>query len=272
MTGDPRTTVAFSGHRTYRGEADAALYAAVGELYARGYRTFLCGMAVGFDLAAAEAVLACRGHLPAGARDVGCACIPSAGPDPGRAIGSAMDAEMPSAPGTPPVQPQSSVADRAMPPGQCQPSVPDMALPPVHSPSVVSGTAMPSAYSSSIVADAAMPSAPAPAPAPLPGLALVAVVPFAGQEARFSAADRERFRRVLAAADSSVVLSPAYHPGCYAVRNNYLVDHASLLVAWYDGSPGGTHYTVRRALRRGVELVNLHRAVPGFPQPEPTLF
>jgi len=60
MTEDRLTTVAFTGHRTYGGQAAAALRATVGELYARGFRTFLCGMAMGFDLAAAEAVLACR--------------------------------------------------------------------------------------------------------------------------------------------------------------------------------------------------------------------
>lgn len=107
----------------------------------------------------------------------------------------------------------------------------------------------------------------------MPGLRLVAVVPFPGQASRFSAADHERFHRVLAAADRSVTLSPSYHAGCYAVRNNYLVDHASLLVAWYDGSPGGTHYTVRRALARGLELVNLHsQPAVGIPSPDPTLF
>ena len=60
MTEERLTTVAFTGHRTYGGQAAAALRATVGELYARGFRTFLCGMAMGFDLAAAEAVLACR--------------------------------------------------------------------------------------------------------------------------------------------------------------------------------------------------------------------
>ena len=131
---------------------------------------------------------------------------------------------------------------------------------------------MPAGLFSSAAPLSEMPSGSALSAAPLPGLTLVAVVPFAGQEGRFSAADRERFRRVLAAADRCVVLAPAYHAGCYAVRNNYLVEHASLLVAWYDGSPGGTHYTVRRALRRGLELVNLHRADAALPQPAPTLF
>lgn len=134
MIPDPCTTVAFTGHRTYCGEASAALAAAIRGLHAHGFRTFLCGMAVGFDLAAAEAVLELRDSLP--------------------------------------------------------------------------------------------------------GLRLVAVVPFGGQEARFSNADRVRYRAAMASADDAVVLSPVYYAGCYAVRNNYLVDHASLLVAWYDGSPG----------------------------------
>lgn len=106
----------------------------------------------------------------------------------------------------------------------------------------------------------------------MPGLRLVAVIPFRGQESRFSPADRDRFRRVLAAADRSVTLAPAYYAGCYAVRNNYLVDHAALLVAWYDGLPGGTHYTVRRALARGLEFVNLHPHPAVLPQAQPTLF
>ena len=56
MIADSRTSVAFTGHRTYRGAAADALRRTVGELYARGFRNFLSGMAVGFDLAAAEAI------------------------------------------------------------------------------------------------------------------------------------------------------------------------------------------------------------------------
>lgn len=171
MISDPRITAAFTGHRTYcASDADAAdaLRRTVQALYDRGFSDFLSGMAVGFDLAAAEAVL----ELRARRGDV----------------------------------------------------------------------------------------------------RLVAVVPFHGQESRFSVVDRDRFRRVLAAADEVVVLAPAYHRGCYAVRNDFLVDHATVLVAWYDGSPGGTHYTVRRALRRGLEIVNLHPAAPALPVPAPTLF
>lgn len=218
MTEDRLTTVAFTGHRTYGGQAAAALRATVGELYARGFRTFLCGMAMGFDLAAAEAVLACRDS------ETGSAFSPAAFP-------------------------ASTLA-----------------------PAASSASAFPAAMvSASVFSPAAAPDPHFPY-TPMPGLRLVAVIPFRGQESRFPAADRERFRRVLAAADHSVTLSPSYHAGCYAVRNNYLVEHAALLVAWYDGSPGGTHYTVRRALGRGLEFINLHPHPAALRQAEPTLF
>ena len=37
-----------------------------------------------------------------------------------------------------------------------------------------------------------------------------------------------------------------------------LVDHAAVVVAWYDGGrEGGTAYTVKRARRSGVPVINL---------------
>ena len=52
--------VAFTGHRTYDGSADAELRATISELYNKGARHFRVGMAEGFDLAAASAVLVAR--------------------------------------------------------------------------------------------------------------------------------------------------------------------------------------------------------------------
>ncbi|WP_418992325.1 SLOG family protein [Alistipes sp.] len=163
MRSNPEITVSFTGHRTYADQIREELTRLVEELYAAGRRRFLSGMAAGFDLAAAEAVLGCRERLE--------------------------------------------------------------------------------------------------------GLQLIAVVPFEGQQARFTPADRERFERVLEAADERLVLAPAFHRGCYAVRNDYLVREASLVVAWYDGSAGGTRDTVRRALRRGRTVLNLYPAVRLSVQP-----
>lgn len=163
---------AFTGHRTYDGRGDAALRALLDAMYARGFRTFLSGMAVGFDLAAAEAVLALR----------------------------------------------SRCSD----------------------------------------------------------VRLVAVIPFAGQERRYAPSDRARYAEVVARAYERVVLRPAYGPGCYRVRNDFLVEHADEVVAWYDGSTGGTRYTVGRALRLGLRVRNLCPEGPVLsapaPAPVPTLF
>ncbi len=61
---DRAVTVAFTGHRSYDGSAAGLLARTVRALYARGFRTFLSGMAPGFDLAAAEAVLEMAGECP----------------------------------------------------------------------------------------------------------------------------------------------------------------------------------------------------------------
>ena len=56
-------TACFTGHRTYDGSRNSALESAIRKLYALGYRNFLCGMAVGFDIEAAEVALALREEL-----------------------------------------------------------------------------------------------------------------------------------------------------------------------------------------------------------------
>ena len=308
MTEDRLTTVAFTGHRTYGGQAAAALRATVGELYARGFRTFLCGMAMGFDLAAAEAVLACRDSetgsafspatVPASALSSAAtsAAAFSSAPDsvssfspatvPASALSSAAtsaavvssapDFVSSFAPASVPASALASAATSAAAFSSAPDSVSSFSPAAFPTSTLAPAASSASAFPSAMVSASAFSPASAPDPhfphTPMPGLRLVAVIPFRGQESRFPAADRERFRRVLAAADHSVTLSPSYHAGCYAVRNNYLVEHAALLVAWYDGSPGGTHYTVRRALGRGLEFINLHAHPAALRQAEPTLF
>lgn len=155
------TTACFTGHRSYCGEREAQLREAIRNLYKEGYRTFLSGMAAGFDLAAAEAVVAMREELA--------------------------------------------------------------------------------------------------------GLQLIAIVPFEGMECKFSERDKGRFRTILAAADKVVTLAPRYSVEVYAVRNNFLVDNASATIAYFDGSKGGTAYTVRRAVK------SLHRYINLYPNPQQEL-
>lgn len=147
-------TVAFTGHRTYCGEANLDLRQTILRLCEEGFTRFLCGMAWGFDLAAGEAVAEAKKHCSE--------------------------------------------------------------------------------------------------------IELVAVVPYDGFEGLFRGDDAEQYGRVMAAADEVVVVSEQGGDAAFRRRNDYLVDNASIVVAWFDGVPrGGTAYTVRRARHSRLPVVNL---------------
>lgn len=93
----------------------------------------------------------------------------------------------------------------------------------------------------------------------LPGLQLRCIIPFHGQERKFSGDYRERYSRLVSEADDVLVLQKQYQTGAYHQRNNYLIDNSSVLIAYYNGTSGGTHYTVHRAAKRGLRVINLCR-------------
>ena len=151
---DREITACFTGHRTYDGSRNEELARVVRELYALGYRNFLCGMALGFDIEAAEVALALRQELA--------------------------------------------------------------------------------------------------------GVRVVAVVPFDGMQRGFSEEWQSRFECILASADETITLAPKYSIEVYAMRNNFLVDNSSACIAYFDGSKGGTAYTVRRAVKGLLRIINLY--------------
>jgi uncharacterized phage-like protein YoqJ len=93
---------------------------------------------------------------------------------------------------------------------------------------------------------------------------LLAAVPFAGQERVWPRTAQERYRAILAQADEVVTLRhPAGIPtsaqvtGWLHARNRWMVDRADLLVAVFDGSPGGTAEAVRYARDLGVPTARI---------------
>lgn len=147
-------SVSFTGHRSYRDEGRRQLDDVLQMLYKEGYRRFLTGMAWGFDLAAARAVI------------------------------------------------------------DLQQSHDDVQL--------------------------------------------VAVEPFAGFRDLFEDDAAAEYDEVLAACSERVTVCDTHTVMSYRLRNDYLVDHAAVVVAWYDGRrEGGTAYTVKRARRSGVPVINL---------------
>lgn len=156
MLYDRDTTACFTGHRTYDGGRNTEIEVVIRALYSQGYRTFLCGMAMGFDLAAAEVAISLRKELA--------------------------------------------------------------------------------------------------------GLTFVAVIPFEGMQRRFPTPQREIFDNILENADKVVTLAPHYSIELYALRNNYLVDNSSAVIAYFDGSKGGTAYTVKRAVKCLLRIHNIYNS------------
>lgn len=90
-----------------------------------------------------------------------------------------------------------------------------------------------------------------------PDVTVEAAIPCPTQADAWPAAQRERYRRLVTACDFETVVSQQYSASCMQRRDRYMVDHAALLIAAFDGSPGGTRYTVEYAMRRGLEIVDL---------------
>ena len=86
---------------------------------------------------------------------------------------------------------------------------------------------------------------------------LIAVVPFEGQAGNYPAAAARLYRKVLEGADSKEILSEHYFPECFHRRNDWLVEHASAVICYFDGQSGGTQYTVSRARRAGLPVYNI---------------
>lgn len=93
------------------------------------------------------------------------------------------------------------------------------------------------------------------------GVPFTAAIPFKGQESRWPKESQERYRWLLGKADEVVDTSEGqpYHPRLMQVRNEWMVDNCDLLVALFDGTPGGTANCVKYAKRVGRPVRNYYR-------------
>jgi uncharacterized phage-like protein YoqJ len=103
------------------------------------------------------------------------------------------------------------------------------------------------------------------------GIPLTAAVPFEGQETKWRPEQQELFRAILARATSVVVVSPGgYAVWKMQVRNEWMVDRATGVLALWNGTSGGTANCVEYARTRKVKIVNLWNAWERYslaPQP-----
>lgn len=90
-----------------------------------------------------------------------------------------------------------------------------------------------------------------------PDITLEAAIPCPTQADNWTDDQRARYHSLLDRCDLETLVSEKYVPGCMQRRDRYMVDHASLLLAVFDGTPGGTRYTIQYAMSRGVEIIDL---------------
>ncbi len=77
---------------------------------------------------------------------------------------------------------------------------------------------------------------------------ICAVIPCADQSANFSEENKIAYRKCLEDADYIAEEKRKYYKNCMLVRDEYLVENSSFLLAYYDGrKEGGTYYTLKLA-------------------------
>lgn len=86
---------------------------------------------------------------------------------------------------------------------------------------------------------------------------LIMALPHKDQEKCYPPEWHKRYCDVLAAADEIVYVSEEYYKGCFFERNHYMVDRSEMVIAYYDGRPGGTRETLAYAKKAGIEIVNI---------------
>lgn len=88
---------------------------------------------------------------------------------------------------------------------------------------------------------------------------LEAAIPCGSQPDRWNRAQRERYNALIDACSKVTVLQIDYSPECMMRRNEYMVDHSSMLLCCYNGRPGGTMRTILYAERTGVgvEIIDI---------------
>jgi len=87
-----------------------------------------------------------------------------------------------------------------------------------------------------------------------PWIILEMVSPFDAQADRWNEEYRMRHDRLFATADIVTAIGHEYTKACMFRRNRYMVENADLLLAAYDGQPGGTATTVQYAIEVGIQV------------------
>ena len=86
----------------------------------------------------------------------------------------------------------------------------------------------------------------------------ICALPHPNFEEHWSPEWQQRYRKILMAADYVKEICPVFSMSSYQVRNEWMVNHSSLLIAVYNGRAGGTRNTIEYANKCHVEVHMLY--------------
>lgn len=96
-----------------------------------------------------------------------------------------------------------------------------------------------------------------------PEVTLECALPCRSQADRWPEGERRRYRALLERCDVETLVQENYDRWCMHRRDRYMVERSAAILAVYDGSPGGTRYTLDQAMRRGLRIFLLDLNHPG---------
>jgi len=87
---------------------------------------------------------------------------------------------------------------------------------------------------------------------------LICALPFKGQESRWPRASQEKYNEILNKSDEIVyVCEDGYAPWKMQVRNEWMVNHCDIVLALWNGSPGGTGNCIKYAKKVNKPIKNV---------------
>lgn len=103
-------------------------------------------------------------------------------------------------------------------------------------------------------------------------ISFTACLPCNEQSKMWPDSSKERYMTLLGYANKTVIVTPGtYKHSVMQTRNEYMVNNCDLLVAMWDGSPGGTNNCVKYAKKLNKPIVNLYPSYINFNPNNPQL-
>lgn len=89
-----------------------------------------------------------------------------------------------------------------------------------------------------------------------PNIRLIGALPCKNQDCKWPPKQQERYRNLLKQLDAIRCVNDEYTgPECMLERNRYMINNSSIVIALFNGKPGGTKKTIEYAKEQGKEII-----------------